>query len=137
MQLARRTASEKGRPLMLSREPERKLAKIDSADIGEVYNGILGLVVTFRYGRSLCQGFGSYMLEAGLIARFMGAVGVTRLSDAAGKSCWVTCTNNSIIAIEPLHEDEGRPFVVADWQEWVKRRLPELSWHELSTGEKP
>lgn len=46
-------------------------------------------------------------------------------------------TNSGIQAIEPLHKDEGRPFVISDWQEWVKRRRPAMSWHELETGERP
>jgi hypothetical protein len=118
-------------------DAERKLAKIVRADIGDVYNGILGLVVEFSYGRSLGQCFTGYMLDAAMVVRFMRAVGVDRLSEAAGRSCWVTCTHNWIQKIEPLHEDEGRPFVVAEWQEWVERRMTPVSWYELTTGENP
>lgn len=118
-------------------DAERELARITQADIGDVYNGMPGLAVTFEYEGGCCQGLGSYILDAAFVARFMGAVGVTRLRDAIGKSCWVTYTHSKVLAVEPLHKKDGRPFVIAEWQEWFKRRCTPLSWHELTTGENP
>lgn len=117
-------------------EPKRELARISHADIGEVYNGILGLVVTFEYEGCGVQGLGGYMLEAAMIARFMRAVNVTRLSNAVGKSCWVTHTHDSITKIEPLHAKDGTPFDIPEWQAWVKATLPPLSWSKL-LGDNP
>lgn len=117
---------------------ERKLARIVSADIEDVYNGMLGLCVHFEYEDGMHQNLSGYVIEAAFVVRFMVAVGVSRLRDAAGRSCWVTCTHSSIEAIEPLHKKDGRPFVIAEWQAWLKERFPEgISWRELETGERP
>jgi hypothetical protein len=119
-------------------ERTRELARVTHANIGEVYNGILGLSVTFEYEPDgCCQGLGSYMLDASFVARFMGALGILQLHEAVGRSCWVTHTHDCIVSVEPLHKKDGRPFVISDWQEWVKRRCTQISWHELTTGENP
>ena len=117
-----------------SATPERRLARIVRADIADVYNGMLGLVVEFAYDKSSRQGLGGYMLDAAFVIRFMGAIGVDRLSAAVGKSCWVTATHDKVLSVEPLHEEDGRPFVISEWQEWAKRRLPPMCWDELATG---
>lgn len=116
-------------------DPERKLARIMRADIGDVYNGMLGLVVEFAYDKATRQCLSGYMLDAAFVIRFMRAVGVDRLSEAEGKSCWVTATRNEILSVEPLHAEDGRPFVISEWQDWVKRRMTPVCWNELETGE--
>jgi len=119
-------------------EPERELARITHADIGDVYNGMLGLLVEFEYDGSDCQRLSDYLLDAAMVVRFLRAVGgCSKLSDAVGRSVWVTHTHDSIKKIEPLHQKDGKPFVIAEWEEWVCARLPEVSWSELESGNDP
>jgi hypothetical protein len=117
--------------------PERELARISHADIGDIYNGMIGLQVTFEYEGCGAQGLGSYTLDAAFVIRFLQAVGVDALSKAKGKSVWVIHTYDRVLAIEPLHKKDGKPFVIAEWSEWLKRRCSPLSYHELATGEDP
>lgn len=116
---------------------QRELARITSADIGDVYNDMLGLVVAFEYEDGGGQCLSGYLIDAAMVVRFMRAVGVTKLRDAVGKSCWVTHDHGKIYMVEPLHKKDGRPFDIEAWQAWAKERLPGISYHELCTGERP
>jgi hypothetical protein len=118
-------------------DPERELARIAYADIGEVYNGMLGLRVGFEYEGGCSQGLGGYMLDAGMVIRVLNAIGVSSLSAAKGRSCWVTHTHDKVLKIEPLHAKDGTPFVIAEWQEWVRRVMPRLSYSDLKKGGTP
>lgn len=119
----------------MSKEPERELARIISAEIGDVYNGMLGLVVHFEYESGMHQNLAGYMLDAAFVIRFVRAVGAGVLNECTGRSVWVTHTWDKILKVEPLHARDGKPFVIEEWSEWVKRRLPPMSYHELETGE--
>jgi hypothetical protein len=120
-------------------EPERSLARITKADIGNIYNGMVGLVVVFDYEENATQGLGSYQLDAAFVVRFMQAIGVSHLSKAVGRSCWVVHTRDKVLAVEPLHKKDGTPFVIAEWGEWLKARYGDNgpSYHELCTGKRP
>lgn len=119
------------------KEQERSLAKVLDARIGEVYNGMPGLCVTFKYDDGFHQGIGGYLLDASFVIRFLSVFGTPELNQIKGRSCWITHTWNSITKIEPLHKDEGKPFVIAEWKEWVERRMPRLCYSELETGIDP
>jgi hypothetical protein len=121
----------------MASERTRELARIKSADIADVYNGMLGLRVDFEYEVGGGQLLTGYMLDAAMVARFMGAVGIGRLSDAALKSCWVTHDHCNIYKVEPLHAKDGKPFDIEEWQAWIKERMPPISWSELETGKRP
>ena len=122
----------------MSETPERSLARIEQADIGDVYNGMQGLIVTFAYDEGTHQGLGSYALDAAFVIRFMNAVGgLNKLSDAVGRSVWVTHTWSKVLKVEPLHKKDGRPFDIEEWQEWYKRRMPPMCYREMSTGGPP
>jgi len=116
---------------------ERSLARVTSADIGEVYNGMLGLRVCFEYEGGMHQCLSGYMLEAAMVVRVMRALGVMELGKAVGVSCWVTHTHDGIKAIEPLHAKDGIPFILADWQAWVRATLPPLAWIDLEGTRQP
>ncbi len=123
--------------MTIEEKTERSLARIAHADIGEVYNGMVGLSVTFDYDDGGCQGLGGYMIEAGMIVRFMKAVGVLSLSDAVGKSCWVTHSHSKVYRVEPLHKKDGTTFDIDEWSAWVNERFPDgPSYHELETGKR-
>ena len=107
------------------------------ADIGDIYNGMLGLSVTFEYEGCGAQGLGSYTLDGAFVIRFINAIGARSLSETVGRSCWVTHTHDRVISVEPLHKKDGKPFVISEWQEWVKRRVNPVSYHELETGKQP
>ena len=123
---------------MPTEKTERSLARVTHADIGEVYNGMLGLVVMFEYEDDLGssgQGLGGYMIDGAMIVRFMNAVGVMELSKAVGKSCWVTHSHTKVYRVEPLHKKDGRAFDIDELGAWVKKRWPpDLSYRELETG---
>lgn len=110
---------------------KRELAKVTSADICEMYNGMLGLSVGFKYESGFSQNLSGYVLDAAMVIRVMAAIGVLSLSEAVGKSCWVTHTHSSVIKIEPLHKDDGKPFVLAEWQKFVEKKMPGLSYRDL------
>lgn len=110
---------------------ERELAKIKRADIQDVYNGMLGLVVEFEYEDEMHQCLSGYMLDAAMVVRVMSAVGANALSKMEGLSCWVTHDNSSIIMIEPLHKKEGKPFVLDEWKRWLKRHNVKSCWSDL------
>ena len=111
---------------------ERKLAKVISADIADIYNGMLGLNVHFKYENGFHQNLSGYILDAALVIRFMGAIGVDALSKAAGKSCWVTSSHDKIHRIEPLHADEGRALDIEEWQAWVEANGPKCSYGSMA-----
>ena len=112
---------------------ERSLARIKDADIGEVYNGMLGLVVTFKYEDGSEQRLNDYFLEAGLVIRFMEAIGVLWLRNAIGKSCWITHgLDNKILVVEPLHKGDGVPLDIEKWSVWAREKLPALSYADLA-----
>ena len=118
-------------------EQERSLAKIASADFEIEDHGIPVWSVYFQYDDGSGQGLGGYVAETGFMMRFLGAVGVSALSLLKGKSCWVTHGYSSISKIEPLHKKDGEPFVIAEWQKWVKERLSSISPYEMRTGKRP
>lgn len=116
---------------------EKVLAKIKSADIADVYNGMLGLRVEFQFDKCSYQCFSGYVLDAAQVIRFMNAVGVDRLSGAAGRSCWIVREpgfNGHICEIHPLHEGEGRPFILSEWKEWHEKHGCKASYSSLSYG---
>ncbi len=113
-------------------EYERELARISQADIGDVYNGMLGLSVTFEYESGGGQGLGGRILDASFVIRFMNAVGrVSKLQDCVGRSVWVTHSHSDISIIEPLHKKDGKIFVISEWEEWHKERGCKASYSEL------
>ena len=117
---------------------ERVLARITSADIAEVYNGMLGLAVTFEYESGGGQALNGYILDASMVIRFMRAINVMKLSKAVGVSCWVTHTHCEVLRIEPLHAKDGVPFDIKEWQAWMKERIAPLGicYREMETGER-
>lgn len=120
-------------------EPERVLARVTSADIAEVYNGMVGLCVCFDYENGGGQCLSGYMLDAAMVVRFMNAVGVLRLRDAVGKSCWVTHTWSKVLKVEPLHAKDGTAFDVEEWSRWCERRMGpvQLCYSELEGRDCP
>lgn len=123
----------------MSEGKTRSLARITSADIQFVYNDLLGLCVSFEYEGGTGQSLSGYTLDAAMVIRFMAAISVDKLSAAKGKSCWVTHSWSKIHKIEPLHQKDGTPFDVDEWQAWCKDRMGSigLTYHELLTGERP
>ena len=101
---------------------ERELARVKSAYIGEVHEGIIGLVAHFEYESGVCQCLGGYQLEPAFVYRFLGALGIRDLRKAEGKSCWVTYRPAKILKIEPLHKKDGEPFDIEAWSKWVRAR---------------
>lgn len=116
---------------------EKSLAKIVSVDFEIEDHGIPIWNIRFDYDDGSSQGFGSYIAEISFMCRLLKAIGVYRMSDLKGKSCWVTHSMSDISKVEPLHKNEGQSFVVAEWQEWIKRRGAKLSPYELVTGINP
>lgn len=124
---------------MSTRAEEKLLATCSAADIEIEDHGIPVLSVKFEYEDGGTQGFGGYQLDAAFVTRFMVALGVTSLSDVEGKSCWVVQGEDGMIAeVHGLHKKcRGAPFVIKDWQDWLKRRTIPVSARELVTGENP
>ena len=112
-------------------EPIRELARIESVDIGDVYNGMLGLCIAFAYEDGGGQSLGGYMLDAAMVVRVMRAIGVGSLASAKGRSVWVTHAHDSILKIEPLHKKDGQPFVLEEWKTWLKRHNVKTCWSDL------
>jgi len=117
-------------------DKKRHLARITSADIAEVYNGMMGLAVCFDYEDGGSQCMGGYLIDGAMIVRFMAAVNVMKLREAEGKSCWVTADHSHIYKVEPLHAKDGAPFDIDEWSEWVKETMPSISYSEMKTGKK-
>lgn len=115
---------------------ERELAKCRDFDVQIEDHGILVLAGTFEYESGGVQGLG-YMIDASFLMRFMSVFGVEYLKDVNGKSCWVTHDDSSITKIEPLHKKEGQAFIIKDWQEWYRSRMPGISAYEMLTGKRP
>lgn len=124
---------------MSTRAKERLLAKCSAADIEIEDHGIPVFSVRLEYEDGGSQGFGGYQLDAAFVTRFMVAVGVTSLSDVEGRSCWVVLGEDGMIAeVHGLHKkSSGAPFVIKDWQDWLKRRTIPVSAYELKTGVDP
>jgi len=120
----------------MGEEKERELARVTNVDIIIEDHGIPALSAGFEYEGCSAQGLGLYTLDGTFVFRFMLALGVTSLKSAVGKSCWITHDHSNIYAIEPLHKKDGTPFIIADWQEWVKTK-PGISAYEMRTGKKP
>jgi hypothetical protein len=101
----------------------RELARVTSADIGEVYNGMVGLCACFEYDDGAGgQCLTGYFLDAAMVVRFMNAMGSLSLAKCVGKSCWVTHTHSKILKVEPLHKQDGVPFDVMEWERWTQER---------------
>ena len=115
----------------------RELARCGKADIEIEDHGWIIINLQFEYDNSGIQGIGMYMLCPAFLIRLMNALGVRRLSDIEGTSCWVTHTNESIKRIDPLHKKDGDSFVVEDWRKWVKVRGLQVSASEMRTGIDP
>lgn len=113
---------------------ERELARWKGGDLEVEDHGCLTLTGCFEY-ESGGQGLG-YFVDASFLMRFMAALGVTQLSGCDGKSCWVTHSNSEVVKIEPLHKDDGQPFDIREWREWIKG-WPRPSAYEMRTGRKP
>lgn len=103
----------------LSGKPERELATAKFTDLEIEDHGWLVLRGGFEYESGSFQGFG-YFAHSSFLMRLMNAVGVSEFRKLNGTSCWVTHTFNDIIKVEPLHKKGGTPFVIAEWQEWMK-----------------
>jgi len=119
----------------MSHLSERELAKWLGCDLAIEDHGWLVLDGHFEYEGGSCQGLG-YFATPAFLMRFMGALGVTLLSDMDGVSCWVTHSHTGIEKIEPLHKKGGVPFVIAEWQDWEDKH-PSASPYEMRTGKKP
>lgn len=116
-------------------DPERELAKAKGFDFVIEDHGCPYMEGAFYYEGGSAQGFG-YVVNTAFLMRFMAALGVTRLQDVNGKSCWVTHTNDRILLVEPLHKGEGEPFDTSAWIEWSKS-YPSPSPYEMSSGKNP
>lgn len=119
-------------------EGGRHLARISSADIADVYNGMLGLCVQFEFDDCCVQSFSGYLLDAAQVVRFMNALGISRLSAAKGMSCWIVREpglNGKIIEIHPLHKGDGKPFILSEWQEWHKEHGCKASYSSLCSND--
>ena len=91
---------------------------------------------TFNCEDGTCQGFG-YFIDMAFVMRFLSAVGVCDTSEVKGKSVWITRTNSNIVKVEPLHKKDGTPFVIKEWQEWIKSKGPSPTPSEMLTGVDP
>lgn len=121
------------------RTQEKLLAICSGADIVVEDHGIPYLNAHFEYddGGSF-QGLGAYTLEGAFVFRFMNALGVDALSRAKGTSVWIVRGDDGFISeIHPLHKKNGTPFVIKDWQDWVKKRGIIVSASEMRTGIDP
>lgn len=114
---------------------ERSLAKCRGFDFVIEDHGCPFLAGTFEYDDGGCQGLG-YVINVAFLMRLLDAVGAESLRELEGRSCWVTHDHSHISKIEPLHKKDGKPFVIAEWQEWTKKNEP-FSPYELRTGKKP
>lgn len=113
---------------------EKVLARITRADIADVYNGMVGLSVQFEFDECSVQSFSGYILDASQVVRFMNAVGVSRLRDAEGKSCWIVREdwfNGHICEIHPLHKKDGKPFILSEWKAWHDKHGCKASYSSL------
>lgn len=114
----------------------RELAKVHGFDLEIEDHGWLVLSGHFEYEGGGVQGIG-YFADASFIMRLLAAIGVHQLSKCKGKSCWVTHTHDAIQRIEPLHKEDGTPFIIKDWEEWREKTGPWPSAYEMQTGKKP
>jgi hypothetical protein len=96
------------------REPTRYLARCHGFDLGVEDHGFLVLFGHFQYEDGPAQGLG-YQVDRDFLKRFLAALGVERLQEVNGRSCWVTATHSAVLLIEPLHKDQGRAFDIAAW----------------------
>ena len=96
----------------------REVAKVTKCDFGVEDHGIPTMFVMFEFDGS-GQGLGCYSVtDTGFIIRFLKAIGVSKMSEAVGKYCWVTHTNSSVESVEPLFKKDGTAFHIKDWQAW-------------------
>ena len=118
---------------------EKLLAKCRGASIRIEDHGWIYLHADFEYddGCSV-QGLPVYMMDGAFVMRFMVALGIDDLSNAAGKSCWLVKGESGYIEeIHPLHKKNGTPFIIPEWQKWIKTRGIGVSASEMRTGVKP
>ncbi len=102
---------------MSIQDENRHLAKCNNFElVFERDHNCLAVAGEFNYGWS--QGLG-YAVDTDFIKQFMNVFRIDRVSDASGRSCWITKRDHHgpIIKIEPLHPDDGEPFDIAAWTE--------------------
>ena len=118
-------------------DSKKYLAKCHNFDIGMEDHGWLVVFGEFEYEDGGCQGL-RYFAHSSFIMRLLAAVGVDKVRELNGKSCWVTATYDKILKIEPLHKKEGRPFDIQEWQDWFNKRCKnDVSPSEMLTGRNP
>lgn len=122
------------------REREQKVAKIASTFLGFEDHGILTMTVRFDYGKDGSQSMpmmscgkhgdrpeawtdedwvGGLACGMDFVRRMIEVCGVEEWDKVKGCTVLVTCTYDSVLAIEPLPTEEGRPF---DFERWKKHK---------------
>lgn len=124
----------------------RELVRFKHPDLVIEDHGIMILSLECEYESGGISGFPSYALDASMLYRLFGAVGVDSLSKLHGKSCWFvyegeapglgSLSGNGLVAIEPLHKKDGKRFDIQEWRDWIKKNAP-FSPYELREGKKP
>jgi len=93
------------------------VAIVDEADIRYSSNRIPYLHIHFKYNVDITKGeyivgpwsfqIPAYPLSTLLVDSVLKALGVSRLSDALGRMCFVTIYNSRVYKIEPLFKEMG------------------------------
>lgn len=102
-------------------DEERELAKCSDFDIWIEDHGLMTLSGSFEYEGGSVQGLG-YIINMEFVRAFMDALGVERLNDVKGESCWVTHDNHHVSKIEPLHKKDGKAFNIDKFIETQKSK---------------
>lgn len=118
---------------------DRILARLRNMDYGvETDHGwpmVLGRI-EMEDGRSFSLG---YQADTAFVMRFLAAVGADSMRNCDGKSIWITLADKNnclpnVEKIEPLHAKDGTPFIIAEWQDWMRDNGH--SPYEYRTGKK-
>ena len=111
--------------MTLPKGAERRIAKIDSTELGWEDHGIFTAIVGLDYGTGGHQSAGLYALDEydkaldrrvgskegmDFIIRLLRACGVDKWESLIGRTVYAVSTSNKVLAIEPLPTEPGEAF---------------------------
>ena len=102
----------------------RELARITEFELYfDDIGGLLSLYIHFEYESGKTKIL-DYTVDISFIMRLMIAIGVKKLSELKNAVCYLIIDNEHVEKIEPLFEKDGKPFIISEWLEWVKKYHP-------------
>ena len=99
---------------------EREIAKATSAELLLSRGCFLDVSICFEYTGAGAQHLGGYFIDSVFLYKLMRAFGVEYFKDIVGKFMYVTHSQSTIKKIEPIMPDEGHPFDIHKWGNWLE-----------------